>query len=86
MNAFPARRFCIATVGLLFVAASPARAQNTSSNNVTALPARSGPGFGGNHAATEQDHRRMMDLLHITSIRQGRDGMNPQSPNYANYD
>ncbi len=28
----------------------------------------------------------MMDLLHITSIRRGRDGMNTNSPFYANYD
>ncbi len=34
----------------------------------------------------EQDHKRMMNLLHITSLRPGRDGMNPQSKNYANYD
>jgi hypothetical protein len=34
----------------------------------------------------EQDHRRMMDLLHIDSIRRGADGNNPQSPFAANYD
>lgn len=34
----------------------------------------------------EQDHQRMMNLLHITSLRPGRDGMNPQAKNYANYD
>jgi hypothetical protein len=34
----------------------------------------------------EQDHRRLMDLLHITSLRQGADGHNPQAPNAANYD
>ena len=28
----------------------------------------------------------MMDLLHITSIRRGRDGGNTNSPFYANYD
>jgi len=27
-----------------------------------------------------------MDLLHITSLRRGVDGMNRQSTNYANYD
>ena len=35
---------------------------------------------------SEQDHQRMMDLLHITSLRQGADGSNPQAPNAANYD
>jgi hypothetical protein len=34
----------------------------------------------------QQDHRKMMDLLQITSIRRGRDGNNRQSTNYANYD
>jgi len=34
----------------------------------------------------EQDHHRLMDLLHITSLRQGADGRNPQAPNAANYD
>jgi hypothetical protein len=34
----------------------------------------------------EQDHKRIMELLNITSLRPGRDGMNPKSPNYANYD
>ncbi len=37
------------------------------------------------HLTTEQDHQRTMDLLHITSLRPGRDG-NPTSPNAANYD
>ena len=27
-----------------------------------------------------------MDLLHITSLRNGANGSNPQAPNYANYD
>jgi hypothetical protein len=34
----------------------------------------------------EQDHQRTMALLHITSLRPGRNGMNPQAKNYANYD
>ena len=33
----------------------------------------------------EQDHQRIMDLLHITSLRPGVSG-NPQAPNAANYD
>jgi len=33
----------------------------------------------------EQDHQRIMDLLHITSLRRGADG-DPKSPNAANYD
>jgi len=34
----------------------------------------------------QEDRRRMMELLNITSIRPGRNGMNPQAENYANYD
>lgn len=34
----------------------------------------------------EQDHRRLMDLLHIDHLRQGADGRNPHAPNAANYD
>lgn len=36
--------------------------------------------------ATQEDHRRMMDLLGIKELRRGADGRNPQAPNYANYD
>jgi len=35
---------------------------------------------------SEEDHRRMMDLLGIKSLRPGRNGMDPNSPNYAHYD
>jgi hypothetical protein len=34
----------------------------------------------------QEDHQRLMDLLHIRSLRQGANGSNPQAPNYANYD
>ncbi len=37
------------------------------------------------HLTAEQDHQRIMDLLHITSLRRGADG-DPNSPNAANYD
>ena len=33
----------------------------------------------------EQDHQRLMSLLHINSLRRGADG-DPKSPNAANYD
>ncbi len=33
-----------------------------------------------------EDHQRMMDLLGIASLRTGRNGMDPNAPNYANYD
>ena len=34
----------------------------------------------------QQDHQRIMDLLHITSLRQGANGSNRNAPNAANYD
>ncbi len=37
------------------------------------------------HLTSEQDHQRMMDLLHITSLRRGADG-DMMSPYAANYD
>ena len=37
------------------------------------------------HLTAEQDHLRIMDSLHITSLRRGADG-DPKSPNAANYD
>jgi enterochelin esterase-like enzyme len=37
------------------------------------------------HLTAEQDHQRIMDLLHIPSLRRGPDG-DPKSPNAANFD
>ncbi|HEX8889774.1 MAG TPA: hypothetical protein VF779_11515 [Pyrinomonadaceae bacterium] len=34
----------------------------------------------------EQDHQRMMDLLHITQLRPGANGNDPKAQNAANYD
>src|SRR5580698_3752915 len=34
----------------------------------------------------QQDHQAMMDLLKITALRPGKNGMNAKDPNYANYD
>ena len=36
--------------------------------------------------ASEQDRKKMMDLLRIDSLRQGANGSNPDAPNAANYD
>ena len=38
------------------------------------------------HLNQEQDHQRMLGLLHLTSLRPGVDGMNPKAPNACNYD
>jgi hypothetical protein len=42
--------------------------------------------IGPVHLTSEQDHQRIMDLLHITSLRPGADGRDPKAPNAANYD
>jgi hypothetical protein len=42
--------------------------------------------LGAADLTAEQDHQRLMDLLHITSLRPGADGRNPNAPNAANYD
>ncbi|WP_206711155.1 hypothetical protein [Aquisalinus flavus] len=34
----------------------------------------------------EEDHRRMLDLLGLEALRPGRNGMDPEADNYANYD
>jgi hypothetical protein len=34
----------------------------------------------------QQDHKRMMDLLHIKELRRGANGMDRSAPNAANYD
>jgi (4-O-methyl)-D-glucuronate---lignin esterase len=38
------------------------------------------------HLTSEQDHQRMMDLLHITALRPGADPNHPEAPNAVNYD
>ena len=37
------------------------------------------------HMTAEQDHQRMLGLLHVTALRRGPDG-DPKSPNAANFD
>jgi len=37
------------------------------------------------HLTAEEDHQRLLDLLHITALRRGPDG-DPKSPNAANVD
>src|SRR5580658_6566468 len=71
---------------IVLLTASPfAQARQDATTNEP--PTRPSGGFGsGNNAATEADHKKMMELLHIDSIRRGRDGSNKQSPFYANYD
>jgi len=53
--------------------------------NATQQPASSGLTPPAQLTA-EQDHQRIMGLLHIASLRPGANGNNPQAPNAANYD
>ncbi len=34
----------------------------------------------------QEDHQRILNLLHITALRPGADGSHPETPNAANYD
>lgn len=54
-------------------------AENISLQTTASHPSQSAP------LTAEQDHQRIMDLLHIKSLRRGADG-DPKSPNAANYD
>jgi hypothetical protein len=60
---------------------------------VPGLAAQATPSTPGNgnlpapvHLTAEQDRQRMMDLLHITSLREGANNHDPNAPNKVNYD
>src|SRR5688500_11134574 len=61
------------------LAAHSADAGGDTSRNPAATPAPV-------QMTAQQGHRRMMELLGITELRRGADGMNRQSPNYQNTD
>ncbi len=69
----------LALVLLTSCAGPPARGaeQNVSESGAPPAPVK---------LTAQQDHQRMMQLLGIMSLRPGANGMNPQAPNYANYD
>jgi hypothetical protein len=62
-------RYMVALLALILSASYTVRAQQSAPAHLTA----------------EQDHQRLMDLLHINSLRRGPDG-DPKSPNVANFD
>ena len=64
----------VSSVTLAVDAADPAAASGTNSSPPPVT------------LSAQQDHRRMMELLGISSIRPGRNGMNPRAAYYANYD
>ena len=64
----------------LFLALSAASYPGRADSTVTV------PDPGPAHFTAQEDRQRLMDLLHIQSLRPGANGNNPQAPNYANYD
>ena len=44
------------------------------------------PGADSIRRYSEQDHKKMLELLKIDSLRPGANGLDPSAPNYANYD
>jgi len=69
--------FCFLLINILI--AFNIQAQEVTKSDANSLP----PPV---QLTAQQDHQRMMELLQITSLRPGRNGMNPKAPNYANYD
>jgi len=69
------RAICASLILLLSHNASAQATQRQASNSWARI-----------RRLSAEDHQRMMDLLGITSLRPGRNGMNPNAPNYANYD
>ena len=71
---FMRRLICCILYGFVALSCLMAHAQTSQAGAASPTP-----------LTAEQDHQRMMDLLHITSLRRGADG-DPKSPNAANYD
>ena len=65
-------------------------AQSTPTGSQTPAPAPARPGPTPEQlkiqADSEADHLQMMEQLHITSLRPGRNGTDPTNPMFANYD
>lgn len=73
----------LAFATLLAVAfALPAMAQFPGMPMTPAQRAR----YEAQQKATEANHRYMMDILHLKSLRPGANGTNPKAPNYENTD
>jgi hypothetical protein len=73
--AIPAGAIAQQTAPVAAAAAPPAPAARQLSPEMLELQKRS-----------KEDRQKMMDQLHIASLREGANGSNPQAPNYANYD
>jgi hypothetical protein len=69
----------------LFLAVAATAAAQTPAPAPPARPAPTPAQLAAQQASLE-DRQKMLDQLHISSLRPGRNGSNPQAPNYANYD
>jgi hypothetical protein len=77
--------YCLLMFAILLTAQVIAQTAQAPSVTPPARPAPS-PEQLATQAASEADHQQMMDQLHITSLRPGRNGTDPKDPNFANYD
>jgi hypothetical protein len=68
------------------MALSVCLAVTVASGQDSAPPSNTASQSGPVQLTAEQDHKRMMDLLHISQLRPGADGNHPDAPNAANYD
>src|SRR4051812_23285993 len=69
----------------VFLAVAATAAAQTPAPAPPARPAPTPAQLAAQQASLE-DRQKMLDQLHISSLRPGRNGSNPQAPNYANYD
>ena len=75
------RRFFLCAPGLLFACLVALIAANPLFRTARAADATSPVKM-----TKEEDHKRTMDLLHITELRRGKAGRDKSDPNFANYD
>src|SRR5438093_7792194 len=68
---------CLLLLGLTLLVLGTASQSSAQDTPIAPAPAQ---------MTAQDDHKRMMDLLHISELRPGRNGSNPQAANYANYD
>jgi len=81
----PLSRLLIASLSIIL--AAPAFSQAPATETKPAPPRFTPtPEMLAQQAASEADHQQMMDQLHITSLRSGRNGSDPKDPSFANYD
>lgn len=85
MRAFiSVRRSCVLILVLSTVASVVAFSQRPDPNTMTKEEREAY--FAKLREVSEADHKRMMKLLNIDSIRRGANGSDPNVPNAANYD